>query len=148
MNISKAFNAFNARRKAISEGSNEERLYFGSYFVGFVILVLHVLCIVFEVPKLNETKNTYIAPGASEKDIMEVKRKDEEDIKNKKNYTISIIAISSIMIFLILGGAVNAKFFHSDSSGIIYRVFVGIGVVGLIINVVLVWLKDNLYPNL
>jgi F0F1-type ATP synthase assembly protein I len=147
MNISNTFEAFNARRKATALASNHERLYFGSYFGGFVILVLHVLCIVFEVPKLNETKNTFIAPGASEKWIMEVKQKDEEDTKNKKNYTISIIAISSIMIFLIFVGAVNAKFFHSDHSGIVYGVFVGIGVVGLIINAVLVWLKDSLYPN-
>jgi uncharacterized Tic20 family protein len=147
MNISSTLKALNDKRKAISKDSNEERLYFGSYFFGFVILVLHVLCIVFEVPKLNETKNTYIAPGANEEWIIQVKQKDEEDTKNKKNYTISIIAISSIMIFLIFVGAVLAKFFHSGTSKILYWVFVGIGVVGLIINAVLAPLKDSLYPN-
>jgi hypothetical protein len=147
MNILNTLKAFNDKRKAISEGSNHERLHFGSYFFGFVILVLHVLCIVFEVPKLNETKNTYIAPGANEEWIMKVKQKDEEDTKNKKNYTISIIAISSIMIFLIFVGAVLAKFFDSGTSVILYWVFVGIGVVGLIIIAVLAPLKDKLYPN-
>jgi F0F1-type ATP synthase assembly protein I len=142
--------AFNDKRKAISEGSKYAELGLISYGLGLIILVLHILCIVFEVPKLNETINTHIRKvpdNGDEEWKMEEKRKDEEDTKNKKDYTISIIAISSIMIFLILVGAVLAKFFHSDTSVILYGVFVGIGVAMLIVNFALLVHKGKLYPN-
>jgi amino acid transporter len=139
--------AFNAKRIAISKESIYAPLSWEYYLFGLIILVLHVLCIVFEVPKLNETIYTYVPSNGSEEWKMEQKRKDEENTKNKKNYTISIIAISSIMIFLILVGAVNAKFFHSNSSGVVYGVLVFIGIVCLIIIGGLAYHKFNTYPN-
>ena len=139
--------ALNAKRIAISKESSTLPLSWEYYLFGLIILVLHVLCIVFEVPKLNETINTHISSNASEEWKMKQKQKDEENTKNKKDYTISIIAISSIMIFLILIGAVNAKFFHSNSSGIVYGVIVFIGIVGLIIIGGLSFHKFNTFPN-
>lgn len=139
--------ALNAKRIAISKESTHAPLSWKFYLFGLIILVLHVLCIVFEVPKLNETIYTYIPSNASEEWKMKQKRKDEENTKNKKDYTISIIAISSIMIFLILIGAVNAKFFHSNSSGVVYGVIVFIGIVGLIIIGGLAFHKFKTYSN-
>lgn len=139
--------ALNAKRIAISKESNHAPLSWEFYLFGLIILVLHVLCIVFEVPKLNETIYTHLPSNTSEEWKMKQKRKDEENTKNKKDYTISIIAISSIMIFLILIAAVNAKFFHSNSSGVVYGVIVFIGIVGLIIIGGLSFHKFNTFSN-
>ena len=142
-----SFNAFNERRKKISEDSNTARLGFVSYLCGFIMLGLHGLCIGFEVQKLNETINTHIADNASDEWKMDQKRKDEEKTKNKKDYTISIIALSSIMIFLILVGAIWEIFFHSDTSVIVYWIFFSIGALILIVNFALLVHKGKVFPN-
>ena len=142
-----SFNAFNERRKEISKSSDTARLGFVSYLCGFIMLGLHGLCIGFEVQKLNETINTPIADNASDEWKMDQKQKDEEKTKNKKDYTISIIALSSIMIFLILVGAVWEIFFHSDTSVIVYWVFFSIGALILIVNFALLVHKGKVYPN-
>ena len=119
-------------------------LDFWNIFWGAIIIGVHIVCIVPEAIKLNETTKPTTEPTSESSQfyIMEQKQKQESK-ENKKTYSIIIISISSIMIALILGAIVTNRLHTYLYTERFYWFTIVLGIIALIVNLILFVIKEQ-----